>query len=160
MKKAVGIFAVMALLASTTIAQAQTPTSTDKRSREHRGERPHEDRFASLPNITEVQKTKLKAIMDETKKTAEPQRAEMKALREKIQTARLADKPNQAEINSLIDKVHAQRAAMEKTRVAGEIKALSILTPEQQNAFKANMKQHAESRKEKRKAAPALELED
>ncbi len=160
MKKSAVVIALLALVATSSIAQAQTPTSTDKRSREHRGERPHEDRFACLPNITEAQKIKLKAIMDETKKTSEPQRAEMKALREKIQTARLADNPNQTEINSLIDKMHAQRAAMEKTRVAGEIKALSILTPEQQNAFKANMKQHAESRKEKRKATPALELED
>ena len=158
MKKSALVIALLALVTTSSLAQTSVAEPTQKRERQHRGQRPHEDRFASLPNITEQQKTKLKVIMDETKKTSEPQRAEIRALRDKIQTARLAENSNQTEINSLIDKMHDQRAAMEKTRIAGEIKALSILTPEQQNTFKANMKQHAEARKEKRKAA--LELED
>lgn len=146
-----GLLGIVAMLTLPAMAQEAKQGGTDKRTREmgHDGEKT--DRFADLPNITEEQKTRLRTIYQETKKTTEPQRAEMKVLREKMQAARLKDNPDQKEMNVLIDKVHALKAEMEKTRVAGEMKALSILTPEQQAAFKSKMKERGEKREGKHK---------
>jgi Spy/CpxP family protein refolding chaperone len=151
MRKQIGMLAVIAMMALTATAQETKTQGGEKRSKEMRHDGDKADRFADLPNITEEQKTRLRAIYQDTKKTTEPQRAEMKVLREKLQAVRLSDNPDQKEMNLLIDKMHALKGEMEKTRVAAEMKAMTILTAEQQAAFKLKMKERGEKREGKHK---------
>jgi Spy/CpxP family protein refolding chaperone len=159
MKKHIGIIGMALALAMPALAQQTAPVSNSERpAKEHHGE--HEgNRFLDLPDITEAQKTQLKAIFQETKKANQPRNEEMKGLREKLRTLKQAEKPNQTEINNLIDKMNGLRAEMEKTRTAGELKAMSILTKEQQEALRAKAKEHMKNRKvhrseERKQAAP------
>lgn len=148
------------MLSSSVIAQeAQTRVHHKKEMHgDHEGQR-----FLDLPGITEEQKAKLKAIFQETRKANQPRHEEMRVLKEKLRTLKTSENPNQQEINSLIDKTNALRAEMEKTRTAGELKAKSILTPEQQEALRAKAKEHMKHRREhkveQRKMAEPVEMQ-
>jgi Spy/CpxP family protein refolding chaperone len=144
MRKHIGILTLAALFTMPTIAQeSQARKQEQRHSQEHR-KGAGDGRFHDLPGLTEAQKAKLKSIHEETRKANEPKREEMKAIREKMKAARMSENPDQAELNRLIDRSHALKADMEKTRVAGEMKAMSILTPEQQAAYKEKMKERGQ----------------
>ncbi len=150
MKKHIGIIGMALVLAIPAVAQQNTQASKSERpDKEHHGE--HEgSRFLDLPGITEAQKTQLKTIFQETKKVNQPRQEEMKGLREKLRTLKQSEKPDQTEINNLIDKMNGLRAEIEKTRTAGELKAMSLLNKEQQEALRAKTKEHMKNRKEHR----------
>lgn len=150
MKKHIGIIGMALVLAMPAVAQQNTQASKSERpAKEHHGE--HEgSRFLDLPGITEAQKTQLKTIFQETKKVNRPRQEEMKGLREKLRTLKQSEKPDQTEINNLIDKMNGLRAEIEKTRTAGELKAMSLLNNEQQEALRAKTKEHMKNRKEHR----------
>jgi len=141
MKKSIGMIAMAALLSLPAMAQSRATNTSEAPAKEHRMKAHKGDRIAELPNVTEEQKVKLKAIHEATRKANEPKREEMKAIREKMKAVRMSENPDQAELNRLIDKSHGVKADMEKTRVAGEMKAMTILTPEQQATYKAKMKE-------------------
>jgi len=147
MKKHIGIFGFIALIAFSANAQDAQMQKVERQGKEHRGE--HEGKkFLDLPGITESQKTQLTAIFQETKKTNQPRHEDMKVLREKIRTLKNSENPNQTELNGLIDKLNGVRSEVEKTRAAGEIKAMSILTKEQQEALRAKAKEHMKHKRE------------
>lgn len=147
MKKHIGIFGLTALLAFPVFAQDARVQKVERQGKEYRGE--HEGKkFLDLPGITESQRAQLTATFQETKKVNQPRQEEMRVLREKIRTLKNAENPNQAEINSLIDKLNGVRAEMEKTRTSGEIKAMSILTKDQQEALRVKAKEHMKHRRD------------
>lgn len=144
MRKSIGTIALAALLSLPAMAQNRATSTSEAPAKEHRMKSHGSDRFADLPNLSEDQKARLKAIHEDTRKANEPKREEMKAIRAKMKEVRMSENPDQAELNSLIDKSHGVKAEMEKTRLAGEMKAMSILTPEQQTAYKAKMKERGQ----------------
>jgi len=149
MKKRIGIIGLTALMAFPAFAQDAQVQKVERQGKEHRGE--HEGKkFLDLPGITESQKTQLTAIFQETRKANQPRHEDMKVLREKIKVLKSSENPNQTELNGLIDKLNGVRAEMEKTRTAGEIKAMSILTKEQQEALRAKAKEHMKHKREHR----------
>lgn len=142
----------MALLfALPAMAQDKAAPATAKPMKEHRMEGHKADRFSELPNITEEQKTQLKTIHADARKANEPKRAEMKVLRERMKNMRMAENPDNKELNTLIDKMHGLKADMEKTRVAAEMKAMAILTPEQRDVYKAKIKERGLKREKHEK---------
>lgn len=143
MRKQIGLLVIMSVLALQTTAQERKMEAGEKRGKEMRHDGHKTDRFAELPDLTDEQRSRLKVIFQETKKVTEPKRTEMKAVREKIKTARMLDNADQKELNAMIDKMHALKADIEKSQLAGELKAMSILTPEQRDAYKAKMKERS-----------------
>lgn len=147
MKKYIGILGFTAFIAFSANAQDAQVQKVERQGKEHRGE--HEGKkFLDLPGITESQKTQLTAIFQETRKANQPRHEDMKVLREKIRTLKSSENPNQTELNGLIDKLNGVRSEVEKTRTAGEIKAMSILTKEQQEALRAKAKEHVKHKRE------------
>jgi len=140
MKKHIGMIALAALFAMPVAAQ---DTQNRKREQAHaEGERRGEgQRFLDLPGITDQQRTQLTSIFQDVRSVNQPRQQEMRALREKLDHLKSSQNPNQTDINALIDKINGLKAEMEKTRTAGEMKARSILTPEQQEALEAKVKE-------------------
>lgn len=139
-------------------SMAQTHKAAESPAKEQ-GKMERGDRFADIPNLTDAQREGLKAIHQETRKANEPRREEMKAIRDKMNAAKASENPNQAELNLLIDKMHGVKAEMEKTRVAGELKAMSILTPEQQTAFRAKAKERGQRWEKSRNSEHRMKME-
>lgn len=149
MKKLMATIAVVSLIIGGAMAQEQGEmrTATEGRKFEKHGH--HAKLMDQIPDLTEKQKADLKTIKQETRKQTEPKRAELKTIQSKIAEIKLTENPDQQEINRLIDRSSAIKADIEKTRTASELKARSILTPEQQAAFNQLMKEGIEQ-KEKR----------
>ncbi|MDP6908608.1 MAG: periplasmic heavy metal sensor, partial [Flavobacteriales bacterium] len=111
----------------------------------------HRAMLEDLPDVTEEQKTALKQIREESKKNMQPQRENMRAVKEKLRNLKMAENPNMNEINQLIDESHKLQAQLEKERTAQHMKALSILTPEQREVFDAKRKEKHEKHEKMRK---------
>ena len=141
MKKQIGIIALAALFAIP--AAAQEAQSRKMENTRVEGERKGEgQRFLDLPGITDQQRTQLTSIFQDVRSVNQPRQQEMRALREKLNHLKSSQNPNQNDINALIDKINGLKAEIEKTRTAGEMKARSILTPEQQQALEMKVKEH------------------
>lgn len=140
MKKHIGIIALAALFALPAAAQdsQNRKANSTQMERERRGEG---QRFLDLPGITDAQRTQLTSIFQEVKGINQPRQEEMRSLREKLNQLKASENPNQTDINALIDKINGLKAEIEKTRTAGEMKARSILTPEQQQALEMKVKE-------------------
>jgi len=140
MKKHIGIIALAALFVMP--AAAQEAQSRKAENARVEGERKGEgQRFLDLPGITDQQRTQLTSIFQDVRSVNQPRQQEMRALREKLDHLKSSQNPNQTDINALIDKINGLKAEMEKTRTAGEMKARSILTPEQQEALQTKVKE-------------------
>lgn len=160
MKKLIATVGVLAFLVGNGFAQEgprKEGEPGDKRVEMR--EKHHDDIMSEIPNLSEDQKSKIKAVKEESRKQMEPQRMEMKELRSKLRELKAAESPNTAEINKAIDRTAALKAEMEKNRTASELKVRAILTPEQRKVMDEKMKekqamrekQHME-KKEMRKA--------
>lgn len=149
MKKLMATAAVVALLAGTGFAQDNSVKRGPAPERAQMKEGKHRDMMADIPNLTEEQKSQIKAIREEGRKQSEPQHKEMKELRSKLQELKAAENPDQKQINQLIDKSASLKAEMEKSRTASELKVRSILTPEQRKVVDAKQKEHIEMREKK-----------
>lgn len=159
MKKVMATAGVLALLVGNVSAQDNAPTQGVQGEKQVQMREKHHDILSEIPNLSEEQKSKIKAIREEGRKQMEPQRAEMKVQRAKLMELKSAENPNTAEINKAIDRSALLKAEMEKSRTASELKVRSILTPEQRKVMDEKMKekqavrekQHLE-KKEMRKA--------
>ncbi|GEM_PF-1215663 len=150
MKKIMATVGVVALLVGNSFAQekmANEPVRMHQRG--ELKETGHHDRMADIPNLTEEQKTQIKAIKEEGRKKSEPQRKEMKELRTKLDGLKTAENPDQKQINQLIDKSASLKAEMEKSRTASELKVRGILTPEQLKVVDTKHAENMEMREKK-----------
>ncbi|MCF8258226.1 MAG: Spy/CpxP family protein refolding chaperone [Flavobacteriales bacterium] len=147
MKKHIGILGLSVLIAFPALAQDRQSQKAESQGQEQDAEREGR-RFLDLPGISEAQLTQLKGIFQEVKKANKPRHEDMKAMREKLRALKGSENPNLGEINGLIDRINGLRAEMEKTRTAGELKAMSILTPAQQEVLRAKMKEHVKHKRE------------
>lgn len=147
MKKLMATVGVLTLLAGTTMAQDRVERSDATEGRKFEKRAVHSERLMNdIPDLTDDQKTKIKAIKSENRKKMEPQRAEMKMLHSKLAELKMAENPNQQEINKLIDKSALVKAEMEKSRAATEMEVRGILTPEQRKVMDAKMKERMKQR--------------
>jgi len=140
MKKTLAIFGILTFLATTSIAQnekKETPTGTDHhKNRKKRGEI-----LASIPNLSEEQKTQINQIQEEGRKKTQPLRNKTRQIREKLRAIKIVENPNISSINELIDKCSKLKAETEKLRTLSEIKIRALLTPEQRKVLDAKRKE-------------------
>ncbi|MFT6211250.1 MAG: Spy/CpxP family protein refolding chaperone [Bacteroidia bacterium] len=146
MKKMMATIGVAALLVGSSFAQnAQTAPAKKTEFRKEK----RKDMMADIPNLTEDQTARIKKIKGEARKKAEPQRKEMKDLRSKLGTLKMAEKPDMKQINSLIDQLAKMKAEMEKSRTVYELEVRRILTPEQRKVVDAQRNEKMEIRDKK-----------
>ncbi|MBI1287971.1 MAG: periplasmic heavy metal sensor [Flavobacteriales bacterium] len=146
MKKLMATLGVLTLLVGTGFAQDKTQAvGSHPQQRFERGGK-QEKMMAEIPNLTEEQKTQIKAIRDENRKRMEPQRKEMKSIHEKLAELKKAEQPNMQEINQLIDKSAVIKAEMEKSRTMSEMKVRGVLTPEQVKVMDQKMQERKDMR--------------
>jgi Spy/CpxP family protein refolding chaperone len=146
MKKMMATIGVAALLVGSSFAQnAQTAPAKKTEFRKEK----RKDMMADIPNLTEDQTARIKKIKGEARKKAEPQRKEMKDLRSKLGTLKMAEKPDMKQINSLIDQSAKMKAEMEKSRTVYELEVRRILTPEQRKVVDAQRNEKMEIRDKK-----------
>jgi protein CpxP len=141
MKKLMSTLAVLALLVGTSIAQ-DGPKEGHRNGKHGK----HHSLLADIPDLTDDQKAQLKEIKQEGKAQIEGQRAELKAVRDKIATLKSSENPDMNAINGLIDKSSKLKAEMEKVKAASEVKARAVLTPQQRKVFDAKQKERKEMR--------------
>jgi len=91
--------------------------------------------FAML-NLTDDQKTKLKAVHDRQQRKDVQSRADLQIARMDLRDLVSAEKPNTSAINAQIDKVSRMRAEQSKARVGSLLEARAVLTPEQQKQLR------------------------
>lgn len=149
MKKLVGTIGMLVFLAGTGFAQNDVRKEAAPVQKMEFKEKRHKDMMAEIPNLTEEQKSQLKAIKEEGRQKTEPQRKELKAVQDKLREMKMAENPNQQEINKMIDKSALLRAEMEKSKTAQQLKARQVLTPEQRVVLDSKMKERI-ANKEKR----------
>ena len=149
MKKLMSIIGAMAILASSSFAQDKTESTAPEKSRMEMKEKRHQGFMADIPNLTDEQKEQMKAIKEEGKKQLEPMRKEIKEIRNKMVELKSAEKPDEKQLLLLIDKSSSIHAEMEKVRTKGELKFLSILTPEQRKVVDVKMKEQQEFREKR-----------
>jgi Spy/CpxP family protein refolding chaperone len=159
MKKLIASAGLLALLVGNVAAQDNTPSQGVQGEKGAQMRERHHDLTSEIPDLSEEQKSKIKAIKEENRKQMEPQRAEMKVIRAKLMELKSAENPNTAEINKAIDRSAMLKAEMEKSRTASELKVRSILTPEQRKVMDQKMKEkqdlHQKQHMEKREMRKA-----
>lgn len=152
MKKLMSTIGIVALLASAGFAQEKdAPVECSQKERAHakpgkRGK--HRAMLEAIPNLTDEQKAQMKEIKKSGRESMKAQHEELRGLREKMRAMKTSENPDLKSINTMIDKAHRLEAELDKAKTASHIKALSVLTPEQRKAFKAEMdKKHSEREK-------------
>lgn len=159
MKKIIGAMSIMAILATAGFAQDAVKKECTEQEKAHANHGKRGGMMADIPNLTEDQKKMMKEIREEGKKNVQPQREQLKVIKEKIHVLKTADDPNIKEINQLIDESHKLKAEMDKAKLAQHMKFRSILTPEQLEVADAKMKEkrdrHEKMRKERKERKEA-----
>jgi len=141
MKKLMSILGVVAVLTGTCLAQVAPEKGPHGKHGKH-GK--YKAMLDAIPDLTEEQETQIKAIHKNGREQMKPQREELKEIRMKMVDLKAADYPDQGQINDLIDRQASLKAEMMKTRTAAEIKARSILTPEQRKVLDAKRKENTD----------------
>ena len=150
MKKLMATVAILAFFVGSTYAQdkvADKPEKTQKQPDKKKGK---DKMMDDIPNLTEVQKTKIQAIRDAAKKKAEPQQKEKKELKAKLKDLKAASNPNQAEINKLIDKSATVKAELAKGKATRDVEIRNVLTPEQRKVMDAKLKEKRDKKSSKK----------
>lgn len=154
MKKIALSVSVIALLVTSAFAQnngRSTEVAPAKKT-ELRKERNH-GVINDIPDLTEKQKTEIKAIRAESRKTMEPRNKELRELRNKISELKRAENPDQTQINRLIDKSAQIQAEIKKAKTDAQLKTRKVLTAEQRKVLDAkqeNRKKVRDQRHSKR----------
>jgi len=149
MKKMMATIGVAALLVGSSFAQnAQTAQTAPAKKTEFRKEK-RQDMMADIPNLTKEQTVQIKKIKEEAREKVAPQRKEIKDLRSKLSTLKMAEKPDMKQINGLIDQSAKIKAEMEKSRTVYELEVRSILTLEQRKVVDAQRNEKMEIREKK-----------
>ncbi len=89
----------------------------------------------NIPELTQEQEAKIQAIRTERINQTTTHRAQMDELRARQRTLRLAENPNMAEIDRVIDQMASLRGRHMKANAAHHQSIREILTPEQRVAF-------------------------
>lgn len=152
MKKLMSTIGIIALLVGNGFAQETEskvePTQKERAHGKHGKRGMRKAMLESIPDLTEEQKTQMREIKKSSREANKVQHEELKAVREKLRSAKISENPDLNEINNLIDKMHALDSDLDKAKAAAHVKALSVLTPEQRKALKDEMeKKHAEREK-------------
>jgi len=88
-----------------------------------------------LPDLTDAQKEKIEALRTQHMKDAMVLRNQIAEKRAKLNTLRIADKPNTNEINKIIDEIGSLRTKMMKMGESHRQKVRALLTDEQKVMF-------------------------
>jgi Spy/CpxP family protein refolding chaperone len=89
----------------------------------------------NIPELTQEQEAKIQAIRTERINQTTTHRAQMDELRARQRTLRIAENPNMAEIEKVIDQMANLRAEHMKANAAHQQSIREILTPEQRVYF-------------------------
>ncbi|MBW6480002.1 MAG: Spy/CpxP family protein refolding chaperone [Bacteroidales bacterium] len=89
----------------------------------------------NIPELTQEQEAKIQAIRTERINQTTAHRAQMDELRARQRTLRLAENPNMAEIDKVIDQMASLRAEHMKANAAHQQSIRELLTPEQRVLF-------------------------
>jgi Spy/CpxP family protein refolding chaperone len=101
-----------------------------------RGQRGNQDGAClNIPELTQEQQTKIQAIRTERINQTTAHRAQMDELRARQRTLRLAENPNMAEIDKVIDQMASLRAEHMKANAAHHQSIREVLTPDQRVIF-------------------------
>lgn len=104
----------------------------------------HVERMMKHLNLTEEQQTKIKGIVEASKKKNEPIRAEIKILRAKMKDEWQKANPNEGAIISLHRKIHELNGIEAETRIAVKIDVMAVLTQEQRDQMIQKMSERSE----------------
>ena len=88
-----------------------------------------------IPELSQEQEDKIKAIRTERINQTTAHRAQMDELRARQRTLRIAENPNMAEIEKIIDQMASLRALHMKANAAHQQSIREVLTPEQRVYF-------------------------
>ena len=129
-------FAFAAETTPATGAQAQTQGKMDHHKGPH-----HPNPFAGL-NLTEQQRTQMKALMKES--GPRPDRAAMKTQMDTLHGLVASNSFDEAKVKAEIDKISQAQSARMLDRAKVENKMYNLLTPEQKKQFNENYQKRAE----------------
>ncbi len=140
-KTIITVFAVLILSTSTAFAGPAHGRRGD-RDGEGPGKRAeeHMTRMFDRLDLSEAQRTQIMQLRDQMRAEAAPQRDAMQETMQALRDARQSG--DQARIDELSTKADEQRAEMDAMRESHHARLLEILTPEQQEQFKAMMDEH------------------
>ncbi len=115
------------------LAQAEPNDADHKKDRKEckKGHEKHTD----IPNLTEEQKTQIKAIKDEFKTENQTTKSAIREKREELRQLTSAESVNIEAVDSLIDEIGALRTSMMKSRTNMDLEVRSLLTEEQREYF-------------------------
>jgi len=100
--------------------------------------------------LTDEQKTELRAIREEARGDRDAHRAEMESIREAFLAELASDTPNAAALHDLVDRKNDLASEAGHARVDGLVKAHAVLTPEQRTELLTLMEERHEQRAERR----------
>lgn len=89
----------------------------------------------NIPELTQEQEAKIKALRTERISQSNAHRAQMDELRARQRSLRLAENPNMSEIEKVIDQMAGLRAEHMKANAAHHQSIREILTPDQRAYF-------------------------
>jgi Spy/CpxP family protein refolding chaperone len=98
------------------------------------------DRMAQHLNLTEAQQQQIKKIHESAREDSEDLRVEIQALRKKMQEQWQASKPDEGAILALQEEIHKLKGKLQEIRIQTRLDVFSILTAEQQEIMRSNMK--------------------
>ena len=99
-------------------------------------------RWAAELNLTDAQKTQLKAIWEKYRTDTQPIRDEMKAKHEELVAVLKSDTVDRAKAHQLTDDISALRAKMASAGIDRLLDARDVFTPEQRATIAQKMQQH------------------
>lgn len=138
LNKYVGMLAIIIALATTTSLAQHGRGGQGKACGQKAGHGQGQGKgcvYHNIPDLTDEQKLEIDKIKLEQKKEALEVHAEMDVKRAKLKTLLIADNPDKAEIDALIDEMNVTRTAMQKKHAETVIKIRKILTEEQRVHF-------------------------
>jgi Spy/CpxP family protein refolding chaperone len=111
-----------------------------------------------IPNLSPEQKTKIKAIRIQSQKEILPLKGQLGEKKAKLQTLEMAEKPDMAAINGLIDEMHALEGKISKLRAAQKQEIRKLLTTDQRVVFDTKFFNRGKIKRNKQ-GTPRHELE-
>ena len=133
----IGIAAVLVLVMA--IGLATAATQVVRTAERHHGMM---GRWAAQLNLTDDQKTQLKAIWEKYRTDTQPIRDEMKARHEELKAVLTADTVDRAKAHQLTDEISGLRGKMASAGIDKMLDARDVFTPEQRATIAKKMEQH------------------
>ncbi len=132
------VLPIVALLLATGIAYGQPPEMGRGKGEEmySRGHR------AMIPDLTEAQKEKMKALRIEHMKIVQQLRNQLGEKEARLRTLSTSDKVDMSEINRVIEEMGAMRTQLMKSMAQHRQKIRELLTDEQRVIFDAHQPPH------------------